>query len=344
MRIALIGGSFDPIHNGHLAMARYVLSKHLVQQVWFIVSYVTPLKNRKLTSFYHRCAMVEAAIAYDNRMKVCTIEEQRKGTSYTIDTVRELKRCYPKESFLWLLGNDQAAQLDAWKEIDALSKEIEFYVFPRNQETIQCAYPHQKMDMELMDVSSSEIRNGHKLWQLPKAVAHYICAHALYVETFAKANMSERRFLHSQSVANLCVALAKAHHIDVTKAYCAGMLHDICKEWSKERLHDYLAYLDPEKLREAAPIWHGYAGAYYISKTYGIHDHEITQAIYHHVKGSMVSALAMIVYISDKLDPSRGYDSSATIALCKKDLLAGYQEVMVQQHMYRKQEGKNTNE
>lgn len=338
MRIAIIGGSFDPVHLGHIAMARHVLSKHLVDEVWFMVAYVPPLKDRALTEFETRAAMVEKAIRYDRHMKVCTLEQNRKGTSYTIDTVLELKRSYPNHHFVWLIGNDQAKQLSSWKDIDALSKEIEFYVFPRNDEVITCDYPHMPMDMKLIDVSSSEIRQGRKWYYLPKTVKQSIQINGLYIEEIAKAHMSERRFLHSQSVANLCVELARCHKISIQKAYCAGILHDLCKEWGKDRLFQYLTYLDPDTLQEPAPIWHGYAGAYYIKQAYGIHDHDITNAIYHHVKGSMCSKLAMILYVSDKLDPSRGYDSSKTIALCKQDLIQGYETVKFQQECYLQKE------
>lgn len=341
MRIAVIGGSFDPIHLGHIAMARYVLSQQLADEVWFMVTYVTPLKTRNLTDFDTRVHMVEKAVSHDRGMRVCTLEKERKGTSYTVDTVTELKQRYPQHSFVWLIGNDQAKQLSNWKDIERLSKEIEFYVFPRNEEAITCEYPYKAMHKNLMDISSSEIRSGKKWYFLPKSVKYVIQTNYLYVEEIAKAHMSERRFLHSQSVAKLCVELAQCHDIDLKKAYCAGILHDICKEWGKDRCAIYLRQLDPKTLEEAAPIWHGYVGAYYIKQAYGIQDKEIVQAIYHHVKGSMCSKLAMILYISDKLDPSRGYDSSETIALCKTDLIKGYQEVKKQQISYLKKENKH---
>ena len=338
MKIAIIGGSFDPIHNGHLAMARHVLRHHLADQVWFMVSAQTPLKARRLTPFEIRVEMVKQAIAYDRKMKVCTLEAEREGLSYSVDSVRECQRRWPMHTFVWLIGNDQAMQLSAWKEIDALSEMIEFYVFPRNEEVIRCAYAHQKMRMELLDISSSEIRHGQKLWQLPKATACYIGAYALYVESMAKAQMSERRFAHSQSVADLCVTLAQCHGMDMHRAYVAGILHDICKEWDKQRLACWLKALDPDKLNEAAAIWHGYVGASYISKGLGIHDKAIRTAIYHHVVGSGSTKLAMILYISDKLDPSRGYECSSTLALCKQNLRQGYEQVKREQQEYLKKE------
>lgn len=338
MRIAIIGGSFDPIHLGHTAMARYVLKHHLADEVWFTVTAKTPLKQRNLSDNEIRNQMVKAAIAYDKRFRICLLEQEREGYSYTVDTVKQLQQRYPMHSFVWLIGNDQAMQLSKWKGIEELSKLIEFYVFPRHKETIDCAYPHQKMDMELMPVSSSEIRSGKCLWLVTKAVKALMVKQHLYLESYAKARMSERRFVHSQSVASLCVTLAKCHDVNTADAYCAGILHDVCKEWDKQRLTRFLKPLDPDKLNEPAAIWHGYAGAYYVLKCLGIHNREIGKAIYHHVKGSDASKLCMIVYVSDKLDPSRGYDSSSTIALCKEDLYAGYRLVLNQQAEYLKKE------
>lgn len=344
MKIAIIGGSFDPIHLGHSAMARYVLKHHLAQEVWFMVSRKTPLKERSLSADSLRNQMVEAAISYDKRFKLCLLEQERSGYSYTVDTVKELKKRYPTHSFVWLIGNDQAKQLTKWKDIEELSKLIEFYVFPRNEETITCAYPCQRMNMSLIPVSSSEIRAGKSLWLVSKPVRALMAKHYLYVDEFARARMSERRYAHSQSVAKLCMELAESHQVSTLEAYCAGILHDVCKEWDKQRLYRYLNSLDPDCLKDAAAIWHGYAAAYYISQAFGIHNRNIQQAIYHHVKGSDKSKLCMIVYVSDKLDPARGYDSSATIALCKQDLYAGYQAVVRQQAEYLKKENQNSNE
>lgn len=344
MKIAIIGGSFDPIHFGHTAMARYVLKHRLAEAVWFMVTAKTPLKDRSLTDNELRNDMVKAAIAYDKRFKICLMEQQRDGISYTLDTVRELKKRYPQHSFVWLIGNDQAMQLSKWRGIDELSKLIEFYVFPRHNETISCAYPHQLMKMELIDVSSSEIRSGQRLWLVSKGVKALMAKHYLYLDSFAAARMSERRFAHSKSVAKLCVTLAQCHGVDVLQAYCAGILHDVCKEWDKQRLNCYLQQLDPRTLQEHPTVWHGYAAAYYVSKSLGIHQRGIRAAIYHHVKGSDQSKLCMIVYVSDKLDPSRGYDSSETIALCKKDLAAGYRLALKQQAEYLMKEKQNKHE
>lgn len=341
MEIAIIGGSFDPIHKGHLAMAKHVLKHHLVDEVWFMVAKDTPLKDRKLTGYEERCRLCHLAIQPYKRMRICTLEQELEGVSYTIYTVKELQKRYPKDHFVWLIGGDQAAQLQRWKDIEELVERIDFYVFPRNQQMIHCTYPYTEMKMELIEVSSSEIRRGRKRYMLPASVRRYMDEQGFYIEEQVRSCMSEKRFLHSQSVAKVCVEIAKAHHMDTHRAYLAGMLHDVCKEWSLPQLHAYMKQLDAAHLDEAKAIWHGYVAAHYIKRAFGIYDKGIAHAIYHHVKGESTEPLAMLLYISDKVEPTRGYDSDKEIALCKRDLKKGFLLVHEQQKAYLKKEKTN---
>lgn len=338
MKIAIIGGSFDPIHKGHLAMAKHVLKHHLVQEVWFMVAKDTPLKDRILTGYTQRCEMCERALQPYANMRICTLENELEGVSYTIHTVRELHKRYPQHDFIWLIGADQAAQLERWKDIDGLLALIEFYVFPRDCQRIECIYPHTPMSMPLIEVSSSEIRRGKKRSMLPTAVKRYMEERCLYLEEQVRFCMSEKRFSHSQGVAKLCIELAKAHGIDPHQAYLAGILHDVCKEWSIPQLEAYMKQFDPERIGEAKAIWHGYVASHFIGRAFGIYDKAVAHAIYHHVKGESTAPLAMILYVSDKLDPGRGYASEKEIALCRVDLMAGFQLVHEQQAAYLKKE------
>lgn len=336
MRVAILGGSFDPIHNGHIQIAKYALKRLPIDEVWFMPTMDTPLKDRTLTAYEHRVNMIRLAIYPYRRMKLCQLEK-REGKSYTIDTVKKLKKRYPMYTFCWLIGSDQVAQLDKWKDIDTLMELVPFYVFARESDTISTTYPVQTALMPLIDVSSTEIRNGFKLNMLPDQVRNYIAKHVLYLESMVRSAMSEHRYEHSCSVAALCVELAKVHHVNERQAYLAGMMHDVCKQWDKEQSKIWMKYLEPDLQTEHPNVWHGYIASKYVKRYYHIDDKEVLFAIRNHVKGSMMSKLAMILYVSDKLDPARGYDSSETIALCKRELKQGYQEVMRQQQEYLKQ-------
>lgn len=338
MRIAVLGGSFDPIHNGHLQMAKYALRHLPIDEVWFMPTKATPLKERTLTSFNDRYHMIKLAIRPYRHMKVCDIEQILGETSYTIDTVVELYKRYPQYQFNWLIGGDQASQLQEWKDINRLMELVPFYVFMRDQEHVVCNYEVHVVKMPLINISSSQIREGMRLHQMPDTVRNYIGEKHLYLKTIVKASMKEQRYQHCLSVAKLSSELAEVHHVDKEKAYVAGLLHDICKEWPYERSVIWMRNLDCDLMQEHKNIWHGYIASRYIRRYLHIFDEEIGYAIRCHVKGSHATKLAMILYIADKLDPLRGYDSQDTIAYCKKDLSAGYQEVMLQQQEYLKKE------
>ena len=151
--------------------------------------------------------------------------------------------------------------------------------------------------------------------------------------------MNEHRYLHSQSVAQLCVELAQAHGLDAKAAYIMGIAHDVCKQLPYEKAKAWMHAHMPDHLEEAAAIWHGYIGADYVNKVFHIRDRRILQAIYHHVKGRNRTDYDRILFIADKLDPSRGYDSSREIEISRKSLREGYRVVKQQQEAYLKKEG-----
>lgn len=338
MRIAVLGGSFDPIHRGHVQIAAMALKKMKIDEVWFMPAKDAPLKQHQSAPFYDRCHMVKLAIQPYRHMKLCTLEGERDEISYTIDTVKELKRRYPMHEFCWLIGDDQAKQFSSWKYSEQLLKEIEFYVFSR-EENYQLADVFHRVHMPLIAVSSSEIRQGKKLYQVVDAVRSYMGYKGLYFEEIISHQMSEKRFQHSLSVACLCKELAHAHQLNEQKAYLAGLIHDACKQMPIDRQRIWMKYHLPQYLDEAPAIWHGYLGAYFASHTLRVKDRDIISSIFHHVKGRNRNDYERILFIADKLDPSRGYDSSREIMVSKRSLKEGYALVKQQQQEYLKKEG-----
>jgi nicotinate-nucleotide adenylyltransferase len=127
MKIGFLGGSFDPVHLGHLAIAQDALEGAGLDRVDFIPAAVSPLKGRELTATAaQRLEMVRLAIAGDARFGVLDLELRRGGTSYTVDTVRELRALFPGAELFWVIGADQLARLAEWKEIGELVRLVEF--------------------------------------------------------------------------------------------------------------------------------------------------------------------------------------------------------------------------
>ncbi len=335
VRIGLLGGSFDPIHKGHLALAKAIL-KDGCSQVWLIPCMISPFKHEKPTSFEDRVAMIKRAIAPFKKMKVCTIEKELPMPSYTIHTLQKLKEKYDHE-FIFYIGNDQAQLLDKWKDIEECMKLAEFRVFKRDSEMIECPYDLKEVPFERIDISSTKVREG-AFQDVSESVRNYIWEHRLYLHEFAQHSMNEKRYRHSVSVANVCKELASAHHLNEEDAYVIGLLHDICKCWDDEKSERFMKVYEKDHLDEPKAIWHGYLADHYLKRVFKIKEKHILKAVHHHVKGDCDDPYAQIVYIADKCEPLRGYDSSYELNLAKRNLKEAVYYVKQVQSEYIKKE------
>ena len=193
-RIGLFGGSFDPVHNAHLALARSALRELALDEVRWIPAGQPWQKTRTLTDAVHREAMVALAIEGEPRFVLDPIELQRAGPSYMLDTVRALQAAQPGAQWFLLLGQDQHAGLPTWRGADELVQLVTLAVAGRPGAP---AVPRDGHDRRLagatvravalppMEVSSTEVRAlcaaGHPIAHLvPEKVASYIEEHGLY--------------------------------------------------------------------------------------------------------------------------------------------------------------------
>ncbi|MBP3872043.1 MAG: nicotinate (nicotinamide) nucleotide adenylyltransferase [Faecalicoccus sp.] len=327
MNIAILGGSFDPIHYGHIAIGRTALEKLPVDEVWYMLTKSTPLKDRSLTEDTHRLRMLELALEKEPNLKPCTIELEREGKSFTIDTLSILKERYPEHDFWWIIGNDQLEQFDKWKGADKLVTMAHFVCVDRDGKFGSSKYDIQKIHMTPMPVSSSQIRNGDRLNYVPSPVMEYIYANRLYITDFVRTRVKEKRYLHSLSVADLCEKLAASNGLDTQKAYLIGLFHDIAKSMDKEHMQPWMEIICPENMKYDLPVWHGFVGSEIVDRIFYLHDPVIKNAIYHHVLGTGTDPYSMIVFCADKLDPLRGYDSKPLIDACMNDIYKGFEAV-----------------
>ncbi|WP_119154946.1 nicotinate-nucleotide adenylyltransferase [Caldimonas tepidiphila] len=190
-RIGLLGGSFDPVHCAHLALARLALARLELDELrWLPVGHAWQ-KARVLTAAVHRCAMVGLAIADEPRFVIDRREVERDGPTYTIDTLRELQDRTEADWFL-VIGQDQYGALDSWRDWQAVVRRVTLAVAGRagsvpSPAPALAALPHRVVELPLppMPLSSTEIRaraaRGEPLDGLvPPAVARYIAQHHLY--------------------------------------------------------------------------------------------------------------------------------------------------------------------
>ena len=160
-KIGLFFGSFNPIHEGHLSIARYLLDNGYCKSIWLVVSPQNPWKkNRDLLQEQKRLELVRAAIAEDKRMEVCDIEFDMPRPSYTYQTLRKLRSDIPNQEFALIVGGDNLKKFQEWKNFQEILSLHTLFVYPRPGEVVSHT---PEGDIVLVDapqtsISSTEIR------------------------------------------------------------------------------------------------------------------------------------------------------------------------------------------
>lgn len=180
-----------------------------------------------------------------------------------------------------------------------------------------------------------EVQCG-KFYKAANGIKKNLSEEGLYLMQVLKANCNPHRAAHSVAVANVCKDLASHHGLDVRRAYIAGMLHDVTKAKSDEWNKHVLSIYDEEKLVYSNKVWHSFTCPIFIKQNMMIHDEKILNAIYHHTLGTSTDPYAMILYIADKCEPTRGYDSTFELELSRKNLKEGFDLVYQEAQEYIK--------
>jgi nicotinate-nucleotide adenylyltransferase len=186
MRIAIFSGSFNPIHNGHLAIAREVLVQDAADQLWFLVSPQNPLKkNLGLIRESDRLEMVKLAIENQNGMRASDFEFHLPRPSYTINTLEKLRENYPEYQFKLLIGADNLLIFRKWYQYQRIIDEFGLIVYPRpdfNTESLPQFVNTTIISAPLIDLSATEIRQklikGDSIkGMVPEKVALFLYQH-----------------------------------------------------------------------------------------------------------------------------------------------------------------------
>ncbi len=189
MKIAILGGTFNPIHNGHLALANTALETLFLDKVLFMPCYIPPHKDiNEVVSADDRLSMIEYAIAGNAKLEASRLEINRRNVSYSVETVSFMKKIYPKNTELFFLaGSDSVKTLEAWKNIDKMLSMCKFVVGVRPGNTVDIKNTHIAiMPMAPVEISSSKIRKTIKDGKsikgfVPQEVANYIKQANLYI-------------------------------------------------------------------------------------------------------------------------------------------------------------------
>ncbi len=188
MKIGILGGTFNPVHIGHLILAEEAREKLGLDKIIFVPAFLPPHKdNSDIAPAKMRLEMVKLAISGNKYFSVSDTEIKRDGRSYTIDTIKEFTRKYPQDELYFIIGSDLLKYLDDWKDLGQIIKMVKFIVATRP------GYPLEKIPsyistvpIRAVDVSGFEIRACVKedksfRYLVPEAVCRYIIRKRLYI-------------------------------------------------------------------------------------------------------------------------------------------------------------------
>ena len=343
MNRIIFGGGFDPIHLGHLNMA-LVARDTLKGEVIFVPAKIAVWKEDSISQ-EHKLAMINLAIKGYDGFKVDTFELDQEEQPRSYKTVAHFKKKYPKDNLYFLIGQDQVNAFDQWANPDEIAKnaQIVYYARPKyvvNQDNIK-RFNMMALEGPSVDVSSSDVRNLKSV-AVPEEVLKYIEDNNLYFISKIRPYIKETRFLHSCEVAHLAYRLAKMHGADYQKAYIAGILHDIAKGIDKDESLTLMKQLYPEYLDIGAYAYHQFLGEMLAKRDFEVVDEEILNAIKFHTTGRKdMCWLEKLIYATDKIEPTRQFDSSKLIKAMEEDLNSGFLTVLKANYEYLKQHNKS---
>ena len=333
-RIGIMGGSFNPIHDRHLDMAECALKEGSLSRVLFIPTGNPPHKHDELAPAEHRFEMTRLALMGKHYLTPSRIELDRPGMIYTVDTLSQLHAQFFNTEFFYIIGEDTLLDLPNWRSADKVFSLCSFLVCRRSTQDIT-AHPlyaqlqqrgakfHQ-LSLPPMDISATAIREtlaeGKEPTTLAPQVMEYIRIMGLYgvppspeegerIYPILRQALSDRRLSHSISTAYAARQLARKHHLNENAAALAGLLHDCAKCMTLLQLQsiakEHRLLLDKETM-QSANLLHGPVGAVLAESVYGIRNPNILSAIACHTMGKVgMLPLDMILYLADKIEPSR---------------------------------------
>lgn len=353
MKIGIYGGTFDPIHNGHIAVANAVKREFGLDCVVFVVAADPPHKlNSNRTPGEIRLQMVQAAVDGEKGLVVSDIELKRGGISYTVDTLMEFHRLYEDAKLYFIVGADMLIDFPTWYKPAEILKLATLVAAGREGSRSHdelCAAAERikeqfggKVIVSLTNgplISSTDIRQ--RVYDalpvnnlVPLKTELMIYERSLYVDDKLKemhdkiaATIDEKRLQHTMYVEREAIVLADRYGVDTKKARLAALLHDCVKVPGAqivELASKYGYELSGEEMMNPYII-HSGLGAVVARKEYGIEDEDVLNAIRRHTLGcENMTDLDKIVYLADKVEPSRKYRRVGTLRdLAMFDLDAG---------------------
>jgi nicotinate-nucleotide adenylyltransferase len=341
-----LGGSFNPIHKGHIFLAETVIKTLGYGLVVLVPAYISPFKqgdpgdgDALKRRAEERLSLLLAAVEGNRRLTVDDCELAREGVSYTVDTVGDIVERYrPDGKPGLIIGDDLAGDFFRWRRAADIAGRCDLIVANRTGGGAEIPFPHTRLGNAVMPISSSMVREkmakGEDWRDLaparglppdpdsPPAMARAVSCDLSRIEREIRGMLPPGRFLHSRNVALTACALAARFGVNEDDAFLAGIAHDMAKELS-------------------TPLGHGEMAAEMLEKSFGVTNQDVLEAVRAHTEGKPgMGGLAKIVYIADKIEPRRKTVEPRLRELCKTAPLdALFAEIVRGTHDYLKRKG-----
>lgn len=363
VRIGIIGGTFDPIHIGHLIIAQNAVTQYHLDQILFIPTGHSPHKDDKeIEQSAHRLEMIRLSIKNNPDFYFSAMEINAASTSYTYLTLQELHRTYPDWELYFIMGADSLDYLDKWMEPAEICRLATLLVAIRddldmNRIKNKAAELKRLYEADIrpiitpnVSVSSHNIRErvakGEPIrYLVTPEVEEYIAHQCLYQEDEGQTLMNERfnkikktlkkeldkdRYEHTLGVMYTSACLAMANGYDMEKAQLAGLLHDCAKCIPNEKKLKICAKnnIPVTQVEKDNPfLLHAKVGAFLARVLYEVEDEEILHAISVHTTGApAMNTLDKIVFIADYIEPKR--DKAANLKEIRKTAFEDLDEAL----------------
>ncbi len=355
MKVALFGGSFDPVHSEHVRLAEAAITELGLDLLLVMPSYVAPHKSAgSVADGKKRLRMCQIAFSSLPKTEVSDFELLKGGTSYSYLTCRNFRERFPDAERYFLVGADMLENFFCWKEPDDILQNVTLVACRRGKEGVNDLHERfvARFHTDFLElsfcgeeVSSTEARVALAFGKEPrgieKKVLEYIRREGLYRYSAAQAlelETPERRE-HSYRVAQLAVKRAESLHVPFEQALLSAMLHD-CGKYVAPNDPRLKGFTPPEGV--PAPVLHQYTGAYLAEHLFGVEDGEILRAIMYHTSGREgMSTLEKLLYLADLLEEGRTFRGVEELrALFWEDLDACLARSLKEQVEYLKSTGK----
>ncbi len=338
MKIGILGGTFDPIHNAHIEIAKNALKQFKLDKVWIMPTPNPPHKdNSTLASEEDRINMIKLAIKRTDGLEFCDYELKlgSENKTYTADTLTKLCEDFPDDKFYFILGSDSLSSFINWYKPEVIVEKAQLLSVKRDDETgadleknigeIENKFGIMipSIIMPEMNESSTLIRTGEQTldYAVPKEVEKYILEHNLYTgeknEAWSVAKirgdllkrLNSHRYQHTLDVADKAVEMANVFNVNPNKAYLAGILHDCAKNLDDLELLSICADNEVKvtQIEQNRPfLLHSKAGVIVAKTRYHITDDEVLSAIRWHTTGKAnMTDLEKIIFAADYIEPGR---------------------------------------